>query len=69
MDNRRTDWIEAVGHLEQEFVASPLLPQLDFRKSHTGSGNLLGRRDDVAFFSISGSEFVEMFEGVGAARP
>jgi len=27
-----------------------------------------GRRSRVAFFSISGSEFVEMFVGVGAAR-
>ena len=47
VDNRGTDWIEAVGHLEQEFIASPLLPQLDFGENHAGSRDLLGRRDDI----------------------
>ena len=26
VDNRGTDWIEAAGHLDQAFIASPLLP-------------------------------------------
>jgi hypothetical protein len=36
VDNRGTDWIEAVSHLEQEFVASPLLPQFDFLQDARG---------------------------------
>ena len=47
VDNRGTDRIETAGHLDQEFIASPLLPQLDFGENDAGSRDLLGRRDDL----------------------
>ena len=36
-----------MGHFEQELIASPLLPQLDFGEDDAGARNLLGWRDDI----------------------
>src|ERR1019366_5929828 len=47
MDNRGTDWIETACHLDQAFIASPLLPSLDFRENDALALDFFGRFNNV----------------------